>query len=121
MRPDRLKRGAGYCHHKEIKKAPRVKRIEHEEETMFKIIKPGKPRDYFKTTCRDCHTTYLFQIDDLSFECGLPHILRYGELCCPSCDRSTWADDEDISMCDEDGNSEVLTSNHRLVRDSNEE
>lgn len=32
---------------------------------MIKILKSGKPLDYYMTTCYECNTTYLFQDEDL--------------------------------------------------------
>lgn len=77
---------------------------------MIKIIKSGKPLDYYMTTCRECYTTYLFQDEDLDmtdFPCCDPEF-RYGNLVCPQCKNRTWGLDEIIYYCDEDGNSREL-------------
>lgn len=77
---------------------------------MIKILKSGKPLDYYMTTCCECNTTYLFQDEDLDMSDfpGYKAELKYVNLVCPQCKNTTWGLDATVYYCDEDGNSKIL-------------
>lgn len=77
---------------------------------MIKIIKPGKPLDYYMTTCCECNTTYLFQYEDMDMS-YFPYYepeLKYVNLVCPQCKNSIWGLDATVYRCDENGDSKQL-------------